>query len=153
MKHLLAAVTLLAGLMGLVALASPPPAAQAATLTVGQRILAQAQTRAGDAYDYGATGPTAFDCSGLVYWAAGRAGLRNWPRDTFDIAAEIGTRFEIVTHPQAGDLALWGPVSAPYHVEIVTSPNHSFGAQTYGIPVGGHADTYFEPSFYLRALY
>jgi cell wall-associated NlpC family hydrolase len=31
-------------------------------------------------YVHGATGPTAFDCSGLVYWAAEQAGIKNMPR-------------------------------------------------------------------------
>lgn len=35
--------------------------------------------------------------------------------------------------PQRGDLAFWGPVSSPYHVEFVTSwSDTTFGAETYG---------------------
>ena len=120
---------------------------------VGDRILNEAETRLNDSYSYGAVGPSLFDCSGLVYWAAGAIGERGWPRDTFDIAAQIGKRFSLTAHPQRGDLALWGPVGAPYHVELVTIWSHdTFGAETYGWSgrVTWHDDTWFRPSFYLH---
>jgi cell wall-associated NlpC family hydrolase len=124
---------------------------KATAISVGQRILDRAETRTGDWYVYGAAGPSYFDCSGLVAWSATSIGLKNWPRDTYDIAAEIGTRFTITYHPRRGDLALWGPVSAPYHVEIVTKWRATtFGAQHTGTRVGWHDDAWSAPSFYLH---
>lgn len=120
---------------------------------VGARMLDRAESRAGDWYVYAATGPNVFDCSGLVYWAAGSVGEANWPRDTYDIAREIGTRFTITSHPQRGDLALWGSVSAPYHVEFVTIWSQiTFGAEapTYAGRVNWHYDGWFAPSFFLH---
>jgi peptidoglycan DL-endopeptidase CwlO len=142
-------VVLLAALAGLVT----APAAHAAQLSAGVRILDRAETRAGDWYAYGAAGPSEFDCSGLVDWSATSAGLRNWPRDTYDIASEIGTRFSITANPERGDLALWGSISAPYHVEIVTGRDQTFGAQRTGTRVGWHDDAWFRPDFYLHVNY
>jgi cell wall-associated NlpC family hydrolase len=42
---------------------------------VAQRAVAAAMTRLGDRYVFGATGPSRFDCSGLVQWAYGKAGI------------------------------------------------------------------------------
>jgi NlpC/P60 family len=122
---------------------------------VGDRMLDAAETRVNDPYSYGAAGPYAFDCSGLVYWAAGQAGERSWPRDTYDIAWawHHSSRFTLTTRPQRGDLALWGPVSAPYHVEFVTIwPQTTFGAETYGWAgrVTWHYDGWWHPWFYLH---
>jgi hypothetical protein len=119
----------------------------------GDRILDKAETKVNHYYSWGATGPTYFDCSGLVYWAATAAGEKNWPRDTLDIAREIGSRFSFTSHPQRGDLALWGSAADPYHVEIVTIWSHqNFGTETYGWSgrVTWHSDTWSEPSFYLH---
>jgi cell wall-associated NlpC family hydrolase len=137
-----------------VTLAAAP--ASASTAYIGDRMLDEAETRVNDPYAWGAAGPGAFDCSGLVYWAAAAAGERDWPRDTYDIAAEIGTRFAVTDHPVRGDLAMWGPVSAPYHVEFVTDwDNTTFGAENYGWAgrVTWHDDAWFEPSFYLHVNY
>lgn len=43
--------------------------------SVAQRAVSAAMTRLGDRYVFGATGPSRFDCSGLVEWAYGRAGV------------------------------------------------------------------------------
>lgn len=148
----LAAALLAAGpLVGSVLLTQPASAAE----SVGNRMLDKAESRTGDWYSYGGTGPSSFDCSGLVYWAAGAAGRTNWPRDTYDIAALIGKRFVITSHPQRGDLALWGSVSAPYHVEFVTKWwETTFGAQNTGTRVGWHYHyPGWRPDFYLRILY
>ncbi len=43
--------------------------------TVGAQALQEALTRRGDPYVWGAAGPSAFDCSGLVVWAFGQLGI------------------------------------------------------------------------------
>jgi cell wall-associated NlpC family hydrolase len=43
--------------------------------SVAQRAVAAAMTRLGDRYVFGATGPSRFDCSGLVQWAYRQAGI------------------------------------------------------------------------------
>lgn len=147
-----AIVPVLATLVGSALLTQP---AQASTGSLGNRILDRAETRTGDWYVYGAKGPANFDCSGLVAWAAAASGEKNWPRSTFDIARLIGKRFEVVTTPERGDLALWGPLSAPYHVEFVTRWGHTtFGAQKPGTRVDWHYNyPGWRPDFYLRILY
>lgn len=131
----------------------PSPSAGTGTYT-GLRILAMAETKADDLYAWGGTGPSVFDCSGLVYWAATAAGEQGWPRDTAEIAAAIGTRFTITAYPQRGDLALWGS-GTPYHVEIVSGPGQTFGIQTYGW--AGRAtwrtNAGNQPSYYLHIRY
>jgi len=39
-----------------------------------------AKNQVGDPYRYGAAGPNAFDCSGLLYYSTRRAGFSNMPR-------------------------------------------------------------------------
>lgn len=124
--------------------------ASAAPLTNrGASVLAEAQTRAGDWYVYGADGPTAFDCSGLVYWAAHRLGI-NMPRDTYSmLSTGISEGILIPTwHPVAGDLAFYGAG----HVEIVAhGHNVTFGAQQPGTPVGFHTwNGYWHPTAYFE---
>jgi cell wall-associated NlpC family hydrolase len=140
--------------------AAPAAPAVHATLassseTLGGRILDKAETRTNHLYSWGATGPTYFDCSGLVYWSATAAGLKNWPRDTLDIAWawHHSSRFTRTYHPQRGDLALWGPTWAPYHVALVTIWSQTnFEAQHSGWSgrVTWHYDGWFRPSFYLH---
>lgn len=158
MKRLAVLAGLLLAMTGLLAgfTATAPAAHAATTQYTGARILDKAETRLNDGYSYGSAGPSYFDCSGLVEWSATAIGEKNWPRDTFDIAAQIGHRFVIASHPVRGDLAMWGSVSAPYHVEIVTAwAGVNFGAESPGWNgrVTWHSDTYFRPSFYLHILY
>jgi cell wall-associated NlpC family hydrolase len=54
----------------------------APTRAIGQRAASAAVTRIGSPYVYGAAGPTAFDCSGLVYWSYKQAG-KTIPRDSY----------------------------------------------------------------------
>lgn len=124
--------------------------ANAATLTLGQRVYAEAQTRAGDWYVFGADGPSTFDCSGLVMWAAHAAGLSAMPRDTFEmLAAGVADGILIPTsHPVAGDLAFFGTG----HVEFVARGHDvTFGAQQTGTQVGYHPwSGWWHPTMYFR---
>jgi cell wall-associated NlpC family hydrolase len=52
----------------------------AASDTQLSTFLTNAVDALGDPYVYGATGPAAFDCSGLVQWAAQKAGFKGVPR-------------------------------------------------------------------------
>jgi hypothetical protein len=73
----------------------------------------------GDPYVFGAAGPRAFDCSGLVYYAAHLVGLRNFPRtseEQFAATQRIG-----VNDLRPGDLIFeqWpGDQAAPGHVVV-----------------------------------
>ena len=50
-----------------------------------------AQRQSGDPYVYGAAGPDAFDCSGLIEYATQNAGLRGVPRTSDAQAGTCGT--------------------------------------------------------------
>jgi cell wall-associated NlpC family hydrolase len=155
-----AAAVTVTSVSGAVPLAVPPPSAAAGTAHAGlvsyseapgARMLDQAETRTGDWYLYGAAGPYSFDCSGLVYWAAGRIGLRDFPRDTYQMAHS--PRLTRTYHPVRGDLAFWGSRWSPYHVEFVTIWWHTtFGAQHTGTRVGWHR-WWTPPSFYMHVAW
>lgn len=54
--------------------------------TPGDRAVSAAESKLGAPYVYGASGPDAFDCSGLIQWAYKQAGL-NLPRTSYDQAS------------------------------------------------------------------
>lgn len=54
---------------------SPGEGPSAASSTPGAAVLLAAESRIGSPYRYGGSGPDAFDCSGLVAYAYGQAGI------------------------------------------------------------------------------
>jgi peptidoglycan DL-endopeptidase CwlO len=71
--------------------AIPAPAAIAAPAAAARSSAVQiALSKVGSPYRYGATGPNAFDCSGLVSWAYKKAGI-SLPR-TSRAQSGVGTR-------------------------------------------------------------
>jgi peptidoglycan DL-endopeptidase CwlO len=111
------------------ALAEPAVAANAAAATRATA-LDLAMSKVGSPYRYGATGPNAFDCSGLVSWAFKQAG-KSLPR-TSRAQSTVGTpvsRNEL----QPGDLVFfYKPVS---HVGIYIGDNKIVHASTRKSPV------------------
>ncbi|HET6698950.1 MAG TPA: NlpC/P60 family protein, partial [Nocardioidaceae bacterium] len=80
------------------------PAADAASRRQ-QRIVTGmdvARHQKGDPYRYGAAGPNAFDCSGLIYYSYRRAGFRHVPR-TSSAQAHFMNRIKR-SHMRKGDL-------------------------------------------------
>lgn len=115
---------------GLGATATVAPAAQAVeTSQAGgpgpspaqvrnNRVLAAkniAMSQRGDAYSYGAAGPSAFDCSGLIHYAYKRAGFAV-PRTSGALAAH--TRRIAKQHMRAGDLMFFANGGGVYHAAI-----------------------------------
>lgn len=81
---LVIAPLLLVGLPAQAAEASGPQSAAKSVakkrVTKVKKALRIAKNQRGDRYQYGAAGPNRFDCSGLVYFAAHRAGFKKVPR-------------------------------------------------------------------------
>ncbi|WP_245161075.1 C40 family peptidase [Blastococcus sp. CT_GayMR16] len=92
--------------------------------------IATALAQVGDRYEYGATGPDAFDCSGLTSYAYAAAGI-SLPHSS-GAQSQLGTqvsRGEL----QAGDLVFfYTPIS---HVGLYIGNGMMVHARTYGSPV------------------
>lgn len=93
------------------------------------RFLAAAEGAVGAPYVYGAEGPSSFDCSGLIQWAAGKAGFKGVPRTS---EAQWGWVHRIqLNELQPGDLVFtqWpGDNTAPGHVQIYAGNGRLVGA-------------------------
>jgi cell wall-associated NlpC family hydrolase len=104
-----------------------------------------ARTRIGSSYAMGATGPRAFDCSGLTTYAFGQAGIA-LPRTS---QAQFGAgkaveRDEI----RAGDLVFFstnGP--GPSHVGIATGRGTVISATSSGVMEHPSTDAYWGGSY------
>jgi len=111
------------------------------------KILAYAEAQLGKPYVYGATGPDAFDCSGLAMMAYRAAGI-TIPR-TSQAQWAYGTQIP-ASQVQPGDLVFFagadGAPVAPGHVGIVLDPaRHTMiNAYTAAFPV--EEDTYGLPT-------
>ena len=110
------------------------------------KILAYAEAQLGKPYIYGATGPDAYDCSGLAMMAYRAAGIAI-PR-TAAAQWDWGTQIP-ASQVQPGDLVFFsgadGTPAAPGHVGIVLNPaaHTMINAYTSAFPV--EEDTYGLP--------
>ncbi|HET7026698.1 MAG TPA: NlpC/P60 family protein [Candidatus Limnocylindrales bacterium] len=129
-------VAALAG-VALVSIQSPPPVAAS---TPADRVISIAQAHLGDPWRYGAEGPSAFDCSGLVIYSFEKAGygskvangryrsayaLYSWYR---------GRGLASRTGGQRGDLVVWGGGS---HVGIYLGDGKAISTLTSGVRIHG----------------
>lgn len=96
-----------------------------------QPAIEAAQAAIGAPYASGATGPSAFDCSGLMVYAFGQAGI-TLPRTSF---AQFGVGTEVaLTEIQAGDLVFFDTDGADAsHVGIALGPESAISATTHGV--------------------
>lgn len=97
---------------------------------LSRRALTKARTRAGMQYRYGASGPTAFDCSGLTSWAYKKAG-KALPRTSGAQAAAA----KRVRKPRRGDLVFFHNSGRVYHVGLYAGRGKVFHASRPGTPV------------------
>ncbi len=89
-----------------------------------------ALTRIGDPYVWGAAGPGAFDCSGLVMWAFQQAGI-SLPHSSYAQAA--GGQSVSRDQMQPGDVVTY--YSDASHVGIYIGDGMMVHASTFGVPV------------------
>jgi cell wall-associated NlpC family hydrolase len=100
----------------------------------------------GKPYVWGGTGPSGYDCSGLVY-AAYRARGIALPRTTYEMLDS--SRLIRIRKSQAkrGDLAFFGTG----HVELFGWGDRTFGAAAPGTVVGYHRmNSYWHPTMYFK---
>ncbi|NGP07688.1 C40 family peptidase [Rhodococcus sp. 14C212] len=96
----------------------------------GSGALQAGMTRIGSPYSWGATGPSQFDCSGLVVWAYKQIG-KNLPRSS-QAQAQGGTpvpRDQL----QPGDVVTFYDDAS--HVGLYAGNGNVLHASTYGVPV------------------
>jgi peptidoglycan DL-endopeptidase CwlO len=116
---------------------APPPTRPAAD-AAAQTAVRAALSKLGRPYVWGAKGPDAFDCSGLVRWAWAQAGVT--------LGADTYTQIEqgVPVAPgdvQPGDLIFptnsfgEGGQPGPGHVMLAISPTACVEAQQTGVPV------------------
>lgn len=96
----------------------------------GTAVVQAALTRLGSPYSWGATGPDAFDCSGLIKWAFLQSG-KSLPRSSQALAA--GGQPVATTDAQPGDIVTF--YSDASHAGIYIGDGNMVHASTYGTPV------------------
>ena len=89
-----------------------------------------ALTRLGAPYSWGATGPSEFDCSGLMVWSYGHEG-KTLPRSS-QAQAEGGAPVAMADI-RPGDLVIYYPGAT--HVGMYAGDGLVLHAPTYGVPV------------------
>jgi peptidoglycan DL-endopeptidase CwlO len=93
--------------------------------------VAAAQSQIGSRYLYGGTGDGGWDCSGLVQWAMGKAGVL-LPRTSYSQYG-VGTPINQAAI-QAGDLVFFDTDgTGASHVGIATGPGSVISATTHGV--------------------
>lgn len=97
---------------------------------VNSAALRVALTRLGAPYSWGATGPSEFDCSGLMVWAYAQE-AKTLPRSSqAQAAAGAHVAMEDI---QPGDLVIYYPEAT--HVGMYAGDGQVLHAPTYGVPV------------------
>jgi cell wall-associated NlpC family hydrolase len=81
-----------------------------------------ARAQVGDAYRYGAAGPNAFDCSGLVYYSYRKAGFTHIPRTSSQQARHMNRIKR--RNMRRGDFVFFGNGGGVYHVGIYAGSSH-----------------------------
>lgn len=121
-----------------------PQASTQSNSSTAQTVVSAAQSQIGKPYVWGATGPNAYDCSGLVQYAYSQAG-KNVGRTTYQQAG-AGQHIS-VSQAQAGDILMWGD----YHDAIYVGNNQYVHAPQPGQNVTqATISSYFMPDYAIR---
>lgn len=112
---------------------APSASAQAAPSSNGQAIVDAARSKIGAPYSWGATGPNAFDCSGLTSWAYSQVG-KSIPRTS---QAQVGGGTPVAySDLQAGDIVAF--YSGATHVGIYSGHGTIIHALNEQTPLSEH---------------
>lgn len=126
--------------------AAQPAKQQASTQSssTAQTVVNAAKSQIGKPYVWGATGPNAYDCSGLVQYAYSQAG-KNIGRTTYQQAG--AGQHVSVSQARAGDILMWGD----YHDAIYVGNNQYVHAPQPGQNVTqATISSYFMPDYAIR---
>jgi cell wall-associated NlpC family hydrolase len=126
------------------AASTSPAIVISAVTTLGEKAVAEAKRHQGQAYQYGAAGPTRFDCSGFTRYVYSRLG-KSLPHNA--AAQHDATRRVAASAKRPGDLiftyrgghvthvglyasgtSMWSPVKTGDHVRL-----QSFSGRTYSV--------------------
>lgn len=117
---------------------APSAPVAASTTTEAQQIIRIAKAQLGDPWRYGATGPRAFDCSGLVRYAFRHAGdaaaiHTGFLRSARSLYRWFKAHGKASRHnPKIGDLVIWGGGT---HVGIYIGHGKAISTLTSGVRI------------------
>ncbi|WP_151083653.1 NlpC/P60 family protein [Nocardioides cynanchi] len=129
----------------------PPPSGPPAPAAGAGAAIAFARAQIGDPYVWGATGPDAWDCSGLTMgaWRAGGISLPHYAAAQYDQSTPVSPG-----SLRPGDLVFWGSSSSPssiYHVALYVGNGMIVQAPRTGRDVEEVSMYYWvAPNFYAR---
>ena len=119
---------------------APSTPAAASISTEAQQIIRIARAQYAEPWRYAASGPSSFDCSGLVLYAfrrAGDASVIRYPRLRSARAIYLNFRARGLTsrtHPKVGDLVVWGGGS---HIGIYIGNGKAISTLRSGVRIHG----------------
>ncbi|QES49576.1 glycoside hydrolase [Streptomyces venezuelae] len=112
-------------------------------------IVAFARAQVGKPYVLGSTGPTAYDCSGLVRAAYKQANV-SLPRMSQD--QSLAGRSVSLSSLQPGDILYWGSKGSAYHVAVYVGGGKFVGAQNPRTGIVERSLSYDRPTGAVRLL-
>ncbi|MCD5470706.1 C40 family peptidase [Lactobacillus delbrueckii] len=153
-KQILVKLTLALALVVPIAVQANSHQAQAASVTTKRnKVVKLAKKQVGKRYVYGATGPNAFDCSGLTSYVYSHAIGKYISRTTYSQVYQGKTVKVSTASLKKGDLLFWGSKSSPYHVGIYVGGGQYVHAATPSQGVRKqYLSSYFWPSAAKRVI-
>ena len=153
-KQILVKLTLALALVVPIAVQANSHQAQAASVTTKRnKVVKLAKKQVGKRYVYGATGPKAFDCSGLTSYVYSHAIGKYISRTTYSQVYQGKTVKVSTASLKKGDLLFWGSKSSPYHVGIYVGGGQYVHAATPSQGVRKqYLSSYFWPSTAKRVI-
>ncbi|NVH29452.1 C40 family peptidase [Lactobacillus delbrueckii subsp. bulgaricus] len=153
-KQILVKLTLALALVVPIAVQENSHQAQAASVTTKRnKVVKLAKKQVGKRYVYGATGPNAFDCSGLTSYVYSHAIGKYISRTTYSQVYRGKTVKVSTASLKKGDLLFWGSKSSPYHVGIYVGGGQYVHAATPSQGVRKqYLSSYFWPSAAKRVI-
>ncbi|MFI6354804.1 C40 family peptidase [Streptomyces sp. NPDC050743] len=112
-------------------------------------VISFVKAQIGKSYVMGASGPSAYDCSGLVQAAFKQIGV-SLPRVSQD-QSTAGTQVSL-SNLQPGDILYWGSAGSAYHVAVYVGDGMFVGAQNPSTGIVEKPLSYDPPTGAVRVL-